>query len=671
MLFLPEAINRERRIGDITIAAAMGALLVLLGSVYLLAPAPLDAPVGVVDPVWPALAVLAGVTLSRFALAFRTPLPAWASHVAIWIEFATLYALIACFQARYQQSPAFVLKSPTFVWAFVLVGLRALRFDPREVLAAGAAAALGWIALVAWVYRSEGAGVVTRDFVSYMTSPSLLVGAEIEKILALLAFSAALAFAMTRGARFLSRQTEAKHALGAALERERLLNQRLVGASKALSRALNRDPLTGLASRSAFITRAKIWAHKSDQTAYAIAVIDLNRFGVFNDTFGRSAGDAVLIAAAKRLVSRFSGPALVARLGADAFALVTPIEAKSGDHKAIARAAAAALAIPLDANGRRFVAGARVGAARGEPGADPETVLANAELALHNSRSAAGQIAVFDPAQREAAATRARLELDLREAASNGQLFLAYQPIIRLRDGALTGWEALMRWRHPERGPIAPDAFIPLAEETGAIIDMGAWALTQAASDAAAFVRAGYDAESFISVNVSPTQLSAPRRLAASVKDALSLHPHLKLEMTESTIIADPERALRVLHGLKAMGASLSLDDFGAGASSLGQLRRFPFDTLKIDRAFVVDAHGADVALLQAIVSMARALKLATVAEGIEAEADAIALRGMGAVYGQGYWHGRPATAQDVLNAAPQANRLATRGSASAALRGQ
>jgi diguanylate cyclase (GGDEF)-like protein len=646
-------IDRERQVGDLTITAAMGALLFFMGSVYLLTPSPHDAPQGALDPVWPALFILACVTSARLLLALRGPLPAWASHAAIWIEFATLYALIACFQARYEQAPAFVLKSPTFVWAFVFVGLRALRFDPREVLAAGAAAALGWVALVGWVYHSSGPDVVTRDFVDYMTAPTLLIGAEVEKVLALLAFSAALAFAMTRGARFLTRQLEAAGGLAAAFDRERVLNQELTRASRALSLALHRDALTGLASRKAFVSRAQRWSKNHKHVSYAIAVLDLNRFGVFNDTFGRDAGDAVLRAVATRLSERFAQSCLIARLGADAFALITPVNAKQGGVLLIARAAAAALAAPLNANGRQFVAGARVGVAAGDPGADPESVLADAELALHNGKGAPGRIAFFDPAQRRAAARRATLEIDLRSAAAKGELFLAYQPIVRLRDGALNGWEALMRWRHPERGLIGPDIFIPLAEETGAIIDLGAWALDQAARDTAAFVAAGYSDEAFVSVNVSPAQLSAPRRLLAAVEKAISLHPHVKLEITESTIIANPERAQTILRALKRMGASLSLDDFGTGASSLGQLRRFPFDTLKIDRAVILDAHTADATLLQAIVSMARSLNLATVAEGIETEADAVALRGLGAIYGQGYWHGRPATAQEILSSSP------------------
>lgn len=655
MLRTTQGIDRERQVGDLTIAAAMGALLVFMGSVYFFSPSPQDASHTTVDPVWPALTILASVTSARLLIALRGPLPAWASHAAIWIEFATLYALIACFQARYQQAPAFVLKSPTFVWAFVLVGLRALRFDPREVLAAGAAAALGWLALVAWVYHGGGPEIVTRDFVNYMTAPTLLIGAEVEKVLALLAFSAALAFAMTRGARFLTRQHETARGLADALDRERVLNQELMSASRALSLALNRDALTGLASRKAFMSRARRWTKKQRHASYAIAVLDLNRFGAFNDTFGRAAGDAVLRAAAARLSARFSRSCLIARLGADAFVLITPVNAKPGGAHIIARDAAAALAAPLSANGRQFVAGARVGVATGDPGADPESVLADAELALHTGKGSPGRIALFDPAQRAAAAVRATLEIDLRQAAAKGELFLAYQPIVRLHDGALTGWEALMRWRHPERGLIGPDTFIPLAEETGAIIDLGAWALIQAARDTAAFVAAGYNEDVFVSVNVSPAQLSAPRRLMSALETALSLHPYVKLEITESTIVANPERALAILRALKRMGASLSLDDFGTGASSLGQLRRFPFDTLKIDRAFVLDAHAADATLLAAIVSMARALKLATVAEGIEAEADAAALRGLGAIYGQGYWHGKPATAHEVVSSSPGA----------------
>ncbi|MEM8920857.1 MAG: EAL domain-containing protein, partial [Pseudomonadota bacterium] len=278
-------------------------------------------------------------------------------------------------------------------------------------------------------------------------------------------------------------------------------------------------------------------------------------------------------------------------------------------------------------------------------------VIAYADMALNLAKQKGRRsILVHDPATKSQSQDRLDLEADLRQAIVNHELELFYQPIYETRGGALAGWEALARWPRADGGMTSPVEFIPIAEETGSIVQLGAWALTEAAKAACAFRDAGAPEGAFMSVNVSPRQLLDAEGLIEAVDAALKIYPHIKLEVTESGIVDDPARAAEVLGDLRARGASLALDDFGTGASSLAMVGQFPFNTLKIDRSFVIDRSAHASAFLQCIVGLARALDLDTVAEGVDNDDVHAALSLLGASYVQGFGLARPAPRDVILS---------------------
>ncbi|MEM8988651.1 MAG: GGDEF domain-containing phosphodiesterase, partial [Pseudomonadota bacterium] len=352
------------------------------------------------------------------------------------------------------------------------------------------------------------------------------------------------------------------------------------------------------------------------------------------------------------------------RVGADEFAVLLRGVGDGAAALKVAEGLLARFAQPFAAGEREFGAGASIGVAAAIKGDAGACVNAYADIALNQAKkSGSHRVILHAPETRTHAAARLDLEAAMRAAISNGELELNYQPIVRLSDGGLSGWEALARWRRAGGDVVSPAEFIPIAEETGFITELGVWALTQAAEDASNFGAMGAPADAFISVNLSPRQLLHSEALEGALASAIRLYPNIKLEVTETAIVDNPERALVTLQRLRATGARLALDDFGTGASSLAMLNRYPFSTLKIDRAFVEDqgAHAANV--LRCIVGLARALGLETVAEGVEDEEGRAMLALIGATYGQGYFFGRPEPADKVIkrltSATPVASSLA------------
>ena len=412
------------------------------------------------------------------------------------------------------------------------------------------------------------------------------------------------------------------------------------------------DPLTGLPNRTLFAERLEqaLTHVRRHRTGLAVLCLDLDRFKQVNDTFGHPVGDALLRVVADRLRGCLRGSDTVARLGGDEFAIIQAPLGRVDDANLLAARVVETLSEPYDLNRHQIVIGASVGIALAPADtADAGGILKMADMALYRAKAdGRGLFRMFDSGMDAVLQARRILELDLRRAVEVQEFELHYQPLIDLSSGRVSALEALVRWRHPDRGLVRPDDFIPLAEETGLIVQIGAWVLGRACADAA-----GWPAEVQVAVNVSATQFKRPG-LVGAVRDALAssmLAPaRLELEITETAFIADANATLAVLHDLRTKGLRIAMDDFGTGYSSLGYLRSFPFDKIKIDRCFVRDIEtSADCqAIVRTVIGLGANLGITTTAEGIETTAQLEQLRKQGCGQGQGYLFSRPVPAQEV-----------------------
>jgi diguanylate cyclase (GGDEF)-like protein len=381
-----------------------------------------------------------------------------------------------------------------------------------------------------------------------------------------------------------------------------------------------------------------------------VLYLDLDHFKTINDTLGHAIGDGLLKEVASRLLAATRQSDTVARLGGDEFAIVLSDVATSDEAEHLTERLLKGLQAPCEVQGARLAIRASIGVALApRDGSDIDALLNHADLALYAAKSAGrGEFRLFVPHM--AALTRRRLLIEqaLRGALERGELSLAYQPQVDLTDWRVTGFEALLRWHHAELGDVPPDEFVPVAEEAGLIQDFGRWALQQACREAQR-----WPAELSVSVNVSAVQAMSPD-LCQVALDALhdsGLAPHrLELEITETTFINEAEVTMSNLRALHDAGMRIALDDFGIGYSSLAYLRRFPFDTLKIDRSFVRDLrHQRDLrAIVRMIVALATTLNMRTVAEGVEEPAEVEVLGRYGCHMVQGYLVARPMPAHHV-----------------------
>ncbi len=427
--------------------------------------------------------------------------------------------------------------------------------------------------------------------------------------------------------------------------------ERAAREADAIHRALH-DPLTGLPNRDLFADRLEktLARVRRGGSRPAVLIADLDQFKLINDSLGHPAGDELLRLLAPRLAGALRATDTVARFGGDEFVVLCDGVEDEAHAMALASRLAAVLEAPVDVAGTQVVVSASVGVSVAEPGSDVESLVRDADAALYRAKARGrGRCALFDAALRAEVTERLDLETTLRAALASGALALHYQPVVDLATGVPRAFEALMRWTHPERGSVAPDEFIPIAEESGLIVPMGRWALHEACRFATSPAGAGLP----ISVNLAARQLAYPGLVAdvESALDAAGLEPgHLWLELTESALLDDDDAPLATLNELKALGVRLVIDDFGTGYSSLAYLQRFPLDALKVDRAFVsqMTEDGRAAALVQAVVTMTRALGLQVIPEGIETEAQRDALLELGCTYGQGYLFGRPAPAGEL-----------------------
>ena len=407
-----------------------------------------------------------------------------------------------------------------------------------------------------------------------------------------------------------------------------------------------RDALTGLPNRAVLKEQLaeRLARAERAQEELAILYVDLDRFKAVNDSLGHGMGDALLQKVADRFRSALREGDIVARLGGDEFAVVQSGAPQPDGAKSLAARLVDLIGRAYAVNGHMLHIGASVGIALypGD-GRDAGMLLKNADLALYRAKAdGRGCHRFFEPGMDERIQARRTMEIDLRRALALKELQLVYQPQRRIATGEITGFEALIRWHHPERGIVSPADFIPLAEEIGVIVPIGDWVLREACQQAAAWPR-----PVSIAINVSPVQFRGGRILE-TVTSALAqsgLPPErLEIEITESVLLDETSAVLDILHGLHRLGVRIAMDDFGTGYSSLAYLQTFPFDTIKIDRSFVHDlgTSAERCAIVKAITTLAEALGMTTTAEGVETQAELDIVRAQGVHAVQGYWTGRP-----------------------------
>jgi diguanylate cyclase (GGDEF)-like protein/PAS domain S-box-containing protein len=414
----------------------------------------------------------------------------------------------------------------------------------------------------------------------------------------------------------------------------------------------NRDALTGLANRNLLrdrLSQAISYAHRYGHPIWVVFV-DLDRFKFVNDTLGHQAGDLLLKAVSGRLQGAVRETDTISRMGGDEFVLILPERTDAGLSTGIVKRIMDAVSQPLSIEGHEFFISTSIGVAvYPADGETPEELIKHADIAMYRAKETGrNNFQFYTPAMNERALERLRIEGDLRNALEREEFVLHYQPQVDLHTREIVGAEALIRWQHPELGMVPPARFIGLAEETGLIVPIGAWVIRTACMQNKAWQLSGLG-HLRVSVNLSARQF-AQHDLVESVAQALNeaqLEPqYLEIELTESLVMADVDRAIGILRELKALGVKLSVDDFGTGYSSLSYLKRFPIDVLKIDRSFVNDitVDPDDAAIVASIISLAHSLRLQVIAEGVETEAQLAYLREHHCDQIQGYFFSRPVT---------------------------
>jgi diguanylate cyclase (GGDEF)-like protein len=429
-----------------------------------------------------------------------------------------------------------------------------------------------------------------------------------------------------------------------------------VQAERTLRAEMLRDSLTGLPNRLAFTEAIEKAGEKVGRDVdHAVLVVDMLRFSRINESMGSLAGDELLITFARRLILALRAGDILARTGGNEFGVLVSLRRGIADALKAAERIQEVMSTPFKLSDLEIRVECAIGLALMSAGQDPEELFRNAQFAVKQAK-VAGRPQIYEPREASAARRRFSIETELRRALDKDQLKLFYQPLINLKSGEVAGFEALARWTHEDRGEISPSEFIPVAEESGLILQLGRWAMDKAAQTLADWDKeAGETLPLYVGVNLSAIQV-ARDDIAAVVASALKSSgltgDRLTLELTESAIVQDPARATRVFDALKALDATVAMDDFGTGYSSLAYLQRLPIDVLKIDKSFVsgmmVDPDA--VAIVRAVLSLAEALGMSTTAEGIETVELATTLATLGCASGQGFYFARPLEAEAALD---------------------
>jgi diguanylate cyclase (GGDEF)-like protein len=427
-------------------------------------------------------------------------------------------------------------------------------------------------------------------------------------------------------------------------------------AERTLRAEMLRDSLTGLPNRLAFTEKIEQLDDSGRRDVqHAVLVVDMLRFSRINESMGSLAGDELLITFARRLMSALRGGDVLARTGGNEFGVLVTLRRGVADALAAAERIQEVLAAPFKISELEIRVECAIGLALMTGDHEAEELFRNAQFAVKQAKQA-GKPQVYEAQQASEARRRFSIETELRRALDKDQLKLFYQPLIDLKSGEVAGFEALARWEHEDRGEISPTEFIPVAEESGLILQLGRWAMHKAADTLAGWDReAGGRLPLYVGVNLSAIQV-ARDDIASVVSSALKASgltgDRLTLELTESSIVQDPARATRVFDALKSLEATVAMDDFGTGYSSLAYLQRLPIDVLKIDRSFVTGmmVDPDSVAIVRAVLSLADALGMSTTAEGIESVELATTLATLGCASGQGFYFAKPLEADAALD---------------------
>jgi diguanylate cyclase (GGDEF)-like protein len=442
------------------------------------------------------------------------------------------------------------------------------------------------------------------------------------------------------------------------LQLRQLLSDREVREQRLRHESVH-DPLTGLPNRTLFMRRLADATHRARRGhdgLFAVLFLDVDGFKLVNDSMGHHVGDEMLVSIARRLEGCVRGGDIVARLGGDEFAILLERIVDVRDAAMVAERVQEALQQPLSIGGYEHATSASIGVALSTGASEqPEYVLRSADIAMYRAKnSGRGRYEMFDRAMHAEALTRLQIETDLRHAFERNEFFLHYQPIVSLRDGTIIGAEALVRWRHFERGIVSPATFVPVAEDTGLVVPLGRWVLLEACRQATAWQSHAANGQPFaISVNLSVREFGQPDlvKAVASILEETGLPPKaLRIEITESAIIGQKHPAIETVEQLRALGVAIHLDDFGTGYSALSYLHRLPLDAVKVDRAFTssIDQEERPLHVVKAIISLAHAIGLEVVAEGVTNLRQLELLRDMGCDLAQGFIFSRPCNIEEL-----------------------
>ncbi|MDQ6855305.1 MAG: EAL domain-containing protein, partial [Actinomycetota bacterium] len=437
-------------------------------------------------------------------------------------------------------------------------------------------------------------------------------------------------------------------------------------SEERLTHAATHDALTGLPNRAYAQEHLNslLARPKQERGLVALLFLDVDRFKLINDSYGHSLGDELLLAVAGRLRATTRPGDLVARIGGDEFVVVLDSLPATSKAVEVAERTRRSFQTPFNVRGVEIITSASIGVSLADgtdPASDAEALIRDADTAMYRAKETGRDaVSVFDSSMRDSATERVELERDLRHAMESDELYLLYQPLVQLPMGTIEGFEALLRWSHPSRGQLPPASFVPLAEDTGLIVPIGTWVIEEACRQLAWWRDAIPNSEDlYVAVNLSVRQLRDPQ-LVPCVQNALNgerlSSGSLCLELTESLLMDNPASAAELLEQLRSVGVGLSIDDFGTGYSSLSSLRRMPVDRVKIDQSFIegLDHDTSDESLVAAIVAMASALDVTTVAEGVETYAQGKHLHELGCNVAQGNFYSRPVRSASVPHVVDQ-----------------